>query len=146
VATGAMPADIFGIHNDTTLLVGLTGSDGVQVFDVAGAEPKVVGRIATGKGAHAFRAAGDGRTVFVSNRVANTISRIDLKTLQVTDTYPVPGGPDCMDVSADGKLLYVTSRWAKKLSVVDLATRQVTRQVNVGRSPHGVWTIDHARR
>ena len=145
VATGPMPADIFGIHDDKTLLVGLTGSDGVQVFDVAGPQPKAVGKILTGKGAHAFRSAGDGRSVFVSNRVANSISRIDFKTLQVTESYDVPGGPDCMDVSADGKRLYVTSRWAKKLSVVDLTTRKLERQVNVGRSPHGVWTLDHAK-
>jgi YVTN family beta-propeller protein len=143
--TGPMPADIFGIHDGKTLLVGLTGSDGVQVFDVAGAQPKLVGQLPTGKGAHAFRSAGDDRSVFVSNRVANTISRIDIQTLKVTDTYPVPGGPDCMDVSADGKTLFVTSRWAKKLSVVDLASRKVVRQVNVGRSPHGVWTLDHAK-
>ena len=146
MATGAMPADIFGAHNDKTLLVGLTGSDGVQVFDVAGAQPRLVGKIPTGKGAHAFRSAGDGKTVFVSNRVANTISRIDLTTLKVVATYNVPGGPDCMDVSADGKTLYVTSRWAKKLTVVDLASQKVVRQVNVGRSPHGVWTLDHAKR
>lgn len=146
VATGAMPADIFGAHNDKTLLVGLTGSDGVQVFDVAGPEPKLVGKILTGKGAHAFRSAGDGKSVFVSNRVANTISRIDLATLKVSATYAVPGGPDCMDVSADGKTLYVTSRWAKKLSVIDLVSQKVVRQVNVGRSPHGVWTLDHAKR
>ena len=146
IATGPMPADIFGVHNDRTLLVGLTGSDGVQVFDVAGPQPKLVGKIPTGKGAHAFRSAGDGQSVFISNRVANTISRIDLKTLQVIESYAVPGGPDCMDLSADGKTLYVTSRWAKKLSVVDLASRKVVRQVNVGRSPHGVWTLDHAKR
>lgn len=145
VATGPMPADIFGIHDDKTLLVGLTGSDGVQVFDVAGPQPKAVGKIPTGKGAHAFRSAGDGRSVFVSNRVANSISRIDIKTLQVIESYAVPGGPDCMDVSADGKRLFVTSRWAKKLSVVDLTTRKLELQVNVGRSPHGVWTIDHAK-
>ncbi len=143
--TGAMPADIFGIHGGKTLLVGLTGGDSVQVFDVAGAEPKLFGKIPTGKGAHAFRAAGDGRSVFISNRVANTISRIDIQTLKVTDEYPVPGGPDCMDVSADGKTLYVTSRWAKKLSIVDLASHKVIRQINVGRSPHGVWTLDHAK-
>ncbi|SFO75745.1 40-residue YVTN family beta-propeller repeat-containing protein [Variovorax sp. OK605] len=145
-ATGPMPADIFGTHNDKTLLVGLTGGDGVQVYDVAGAEPKLVGKIPTGKGAHAFRSAGDGKTVFVSNRVANTISRIDLGTLRVVANYAVPGGPDCMDVSADGKTLYVTSRWAKKLTVVDLVTQKVVRQVNVGRSPHGVWTLDHGKR
>lgn len=143
--TGPMPADIYGIHDGKTLLVGLTGSDGVQVFDVAGAQPRLVGKLPTGKGAHAFRSAGDGRSVFVSNRVANTISRIDIPTLKVTDTYAVPGGPDCMDVSTDGKTLYVTSRWAKKLTVVDLVGNKVVRQVNVGRSPHGVWTLDHAK-
>ncbi len=145
--TGAMPADIFGVHNDRTLLVGLTGSDGVQVFDVAGEKPVAIGMIPTGKGAHAFRSGGDGRTVFVSNRVANTISRIDLRTLKVIESYPVPGGPDCMDLSADGKTLFVTSRWAKRLSVIDLATtKAVVRTVNVGRSPHGVWTLEHAPR
>ena len=144
--TGPMPADVFGIHDGKTLLVGLTGGDGVQVFDVAGKEPKLIGKIPTGKGAHAFRAAGDGKSVFVSNRVANSISRIDIATLTVSNTYPVPGGPDCMDASADGKLLYVTSRWAKKLSVVDLGEGKVVRTVNVGRSPHGVWTMNHAKR
>ena len=143
--TGPMPADVFGIHDGKTLLVGLTGGDGVQVFDVAGKEPKLVGKIPTGKGAHAFRSAGDGKSVFVSNRVANSISRIDIATLTVAATYPVPGGPDCMDVSADGKTLFVTSRWAKKLSVVDLAAGKVVRTVNVGRSPHGVWTVEHAK-
>lgn len=146
VPTGPMPADIFGVHQDKTLLVGLTGGDGVQVFDVAGPVPKAVGIIPTGKGAHAFRSMGDGKSVLVSNRVANSISRIDIATLKVADTFKVPGGPDCMDVSADGKTLYVTSRWAKKLSVVDLNSREVVRQINVGRSPHGVWTLDHARR
>ncbi|MDM0045519.1 YncE family protein [Variovorax dokdonensis] len=146
VPTGPMPADIYGVHQDRTLLVGLTGGDGVQVFDVAGPAPRAVGIIPTGKGAHAFRAMGDGRTVLVSNRVANSISRIDTETLRVLASFPVPGGPDCMDVSADGKTLLVTSRWAKKLSVVDLASLQVVRQVKVGRSPHGVWTLEHARR
>lgn len=144
--TGPMPADIFGVHGSKTLLVGLTGSDGVQVFDVSGPQPLAVGKILTGKGAHAFRSAGDGLGVFVSNRVANTISRIDLQTLQVKNTYAVPGGPDCMDLSADGKTLLVTSRWAKKLSVLDLTSGKLLQQVPVGRSPHGVWTLDHAKR
>jgi hypothetical protein len=46
--------------------------------------------------------------------VANTISKIDLNTLQVVDTYPAPGGPDCMDVMAGGRYLMVTSRWARR--------------------------------
>ncbi len=145
-ATGTMPADVFGTPDDKLLLVGLTGSDGVQVFDVSAKEPKLAKTIRTGNGAHAFRAAGDARHVWVSNRVANTVSKIDLQTLSVVGSISVPGGPDCMDVSGDGKLLYVTSRWAKKLTVIDIAAKQIVRQVHVGRSPHGVWTLDHAPR
>jgi YVTN family beta-propeller protein len=51
-----------------------------------------------------------------------------------------------MDILADGRTLLLTSRWARKLSVIDVETRRVQRQVPVGRSPHGVWTLDHAPR
>jgi YVTN family beta-propeller protein len=146
VKTGPMPADVFGSPDDRHVLVGLTGSDGVEVYDLTGREPRLMKIIKTGAGAHAFRAAGDRRHVFVSNRVANTISRIDLQTLEVNAVLPAPGGPDCMEVSADGKQLMVTSRWARKLTVIDIEAKKVVRQVNVGKSPHGVWTLDHAPR
>ena len=147
--TGSMPADIFGSADDTLMLVSLTGGDAVEVYDVGGApgkEPQRRKVIPTGAGAHAFRALGDGRHVLVSNRVANSISKIDLQTLTVVDSYPAPGGPDCIEVSRDGKLIYVASRWARKLTVIDMASRKVVRQVNVGKSPHGVWTLNHAPR
>jgi YVTN family beta-propeller protein len=146
VKTGPLPADVFGTPDDKTLLVGLTGSDSVEVFDVSGPQPRSIRRIKTGAGAHAFRAAGDRRHVYLSNRVANTISKIDLATLEVVDTYPAPGGPDCMEVLAGGRYLLTTSRWSRKLTVIDTQTRQVVREVRVGKSPHGVWTIDHAPR
>jgi YVTN family beta-propeller protein len=144
--TGSIPADVYGTADDKFMLVGLTGGDGVEVYDVSGAQPLRTKVIKTGAGAHAFRAFGDKRHVLVSNRVANSISKIDLQTLEVVDNYPAPGGPDCIDVSRDGKQILVTSRWARKLTVIDVATRKIVRQVNVGKSPHGVWTLDHAPR
>ena len=146
VKTGAMPADVFGTPDDKHLLVGLTGSDHVQVFDVTGPQAKWVKSITTGEGAHAFRALGDGRHVFVGNRVANTINKIDYTKLESVAQFNAPGGPDCMEVTADGKLLLVSSRWIKKVSVIDIATGQLVRQVKVGKSPHGIWTLDHAKR
>ncbi|SFU87876.1 40-residue YVTN family beta-propeller repeat-containing protein [Polaromonas sp. YR568] len=144
--TGSIPADVYGTADDKFILVGLTGGDAVEVYDVSGAQPQRTKSIKTGAGAHAFRAFGDKRHVLVSNRVANSISKIDLQTLEVVDNYPAPGGPDCIDVSRDGKQILVTSRWARKLTVIDVATRKIVRQVNVGKSPHGVWTLDHAPR
>jgi YVTN family beta-propeller protein len=144
--TGAMPADVFGTPDDKFLLIGLTGGDGVELYELGTGPAKLVKLLKTGQGAHAFRAAGDKRHVYVSNRVANTISKIDFLGMSVVESYVAPSGPDCMDVSADGRYLYVASRWAGKLSVIDTRARELVRQVSVGKSPHGVWTLDHAPR
>ncbi len=146
VPVGRLPADVHLTRDDRLLLVGLTGDDHVEVYDVSQAPPVRVRRIKTGAGAHAFRSRGDGRQVFVSNRVANTISILDLTTLEVVGTLPAPGGPDCIELLADGKTLLVTSRWAGKLSVIDIDKKAVVRQIRVGRSPHDVWTLGHAPR
>ena len=146
VKTGKLPADIYLTPDDRTLLVGLTGDRVVEVYDVSVSPPKLVKRLPTGEGAHAFRSMGDRKHVFVSNRVANTISQIDHTTLTVVAELPGPGGPDDMDLTADRKTLLLASRWARKLSVIDVASRKVVHQVEVGRSPHGVWTLDHAPR
>lgn len=146
VKTGSLPADVFGTADDRYLLVGLTGGNEVQVFDLTTQPARLVKSIPTGEGAHAFRALGDGRHLFVSNRVANTISKIDLQSLQVVDEFRAPGGPDCMEVTADGRLLLVSSRWIQKVSVIEIATGRMLRQIRVGKSPHGIWTLEHAKR
>jgi YVTN family beta-propeller protein len=146
IPVGKMPADVYLTQDDKTLLVGLTGDSVVEAYDVSGPAPKLLKRIPTGEGAHAFRAWGDKRHVLVSNRVANTISRIDSQALTTVDTYPAPGGPDCMDLSPDQRYIYVASRWARKLSIIDTTERKVIKQVNVGKSPHGVWMLEHAGR
>jgi len=143
---GKMPADIFLTPDDKYLLVALTGDKFVEVWDVSGAAPKLAKRIETAAGTHSFRAWGDKRHVLVSNRAANTISKIDLQTLAVVDQFPAPAGPDDMELLTDGRTLLVTSRWAGKLTQIDTATHKVVRQVKVGKSPHGLWTLDHQPR
>ena len=146
VSIGKMPADVYLSPDDKRLFVGLTGDRVVEAYDVSGPQPKLLQRIATGDGAHAFRARGDGKHLFVSNRVANSISMIDMQAMTVAAQFNAPGGPDCIELLADGKTLMFSSRWARKLSLVDIDSRKLVRQVPVGRSPHGVWTLDHAPR
>jgi YVTN family beta-propeller protein len=146
IKVGKMPADVYLSRDDKRLFVGLTGDRFVEVYDVSGPAPRLLQRIATGAGAHAFRARGDGKHLFVSNRVANSISMIDMQAMTVVAELPGPSGPDCMEVLADGKTLLVSSRWARKLSFIDIDNRKLLRQVPVGKSPHGVWTLDHAPR
>jgi DNA-binding beta-propeller fold protein YncE len=146
IGIGKMPADVYLTPDDKHLLVALTGDKHIEVYDVSGAQPKLVKRVSTGDGAHSFRSMGDGRHVLVSNRAANSISRIDYQALAVVETFAAPGGPDDMEILPDGRTLLFTSRWARKLSVMDLQTKQMIRQVKVGKSPHGVWTLDHVKR
>src|SRR5437868_2847021 len=65
--TGSIPADVFGTADDKFMLVGLTGGDAVEVYDVSGKTPVRSKVIKTAAGAHAFRAFGDKRHVLVSN-------------------------------------------------------------------------------
>ncbi|EQD31168.1 YVTN beta-propeller repeat-containing protein, partial [mine drainage metagenome] len=73
-------------------------------------------------------------------------SIIDTQTLTITKTFPVPGGPDDMEVSEDGKELWITNRWIRQVSVVDLSTDKVVRTIPVGKSPHGIFFEHHAAR
>ena len=127
-----------------SLLVGVMGSNYVEVIDWRARQS--VKKIVTGDGAHNFQARGDGRQVFVSNRVDNSIAIVDQQTLTLVDKFPVPGGPDCMEVSRDGKQLWVTSRFIRQVQVVDLGTKKIVRSIAVGRSPHGVFFKTHAAR
>ena len=146
IPVGKLPADLYLTPDDKHLLVALTGERSVEVYDVTGAQPKLVKKLETGDGAHSFRALGDKKNVLVSNRAANTISKIALADFSVVETFKAPGGPDDMEILPDGRTLMFTSRWARKLTVMDLQSKQILTQVKVGKSPHGVWTLDQMPR
>jgi YVTN family beta-propeller protein len=124
------------------LLVGIMGEDYVEVIDWR--QQKSVRRIVTGKGAHNFRPLGDGRHVFVGNRVAGTVSLVDQATLEKKADIAVPHGPDCMEVSADRRWLWITQRWGKSVAVVDIEARRIVHSIPVGRSPHGIFFVNSA--
>lgn len=144
VNTGRQPAGVWVTPDGQKVLVAITGEDYVDALSPD--DGRSLARIVTGKGAHSFLPRGDGRHVFLSNRVANTISIIDQQSLAATHSFPVPGGPDDMELKHDGSELWVTSRWANRVSVVDLATYKLKHSIRVGRSPHGLYFHSHAPR
>jgi YVTN family beta-propeller protein len=140
---GKMPAGVWMTPGDKHLLIGLTGSDIVQVVDWK--QQKIIKEIKTGKGAHNFRPLGDKRHIFLTNRVDSTISIIDMEKLEkVADIKGLPSGPDCMDITADGKELWVTFRFAKKVGIIDIASRKLVTTIPVGKSPHGIFFHSNA--
>lgn len=139
VEIGKAPAGIIMLPDDKRLVVALTGEDGVVVMDPMNGA--VTGRLQTGKAAHNFWPKGDGRHWFLTNRVEGTISLIDTEEMKVVANARVPGGPDCMDITADGKELWVTQRFLRRVAIVDVATMKMIGSIPVGKSPHGVYIL-----
>jgi YVTN family beta-propeller protein len=133
---GRQPAGVI-TRPGGTLLVGIMGSDYIAEIDPTNGN--VIRRIQTGNGAHNFLASADGKTLYVTNRVAGTISVLDGATLAITGTLQAPGGPDDMAMSPDGHELWVTGRWHAWVDVIELASGALKTSVPVGRSPHGIF-------
>jgi YVTN family beta-propeller protein len=109
---------------------------GVSVIDPR--RMREIAFIRTGAGAHGMAVARDGRSVYVSNRLAGTISVLRFATRSVTRTFHVGGSPDMLQVSPNGKLLWVSNRYDGTVSVVSTRTGQILHTVRVGSSPHGL--------
>jgi YVTN family beta-propeller protein len=133
---GPTPAGII-TRPGGTLLAGIMGADYIAEIDPH--DGSVIRKIHTDRGAHNFLASPDGKSLYVTNRVAGTISVLDADTLTVTGTLPTPGGPDDMALSPDGKELWVTDRWRASVGVIELASGTLKATVAVGRSPHGIF-------
>ena len=136
VPVGRQPAGVF-VRPSGTVLVGIMGSD--HIAEVDPKDGNIIRRIKTDRGAHNFLLSPDRKTLYVTNRVAGTISALNADTLDVTATLPAPGGPDDMALSADGQELWVTGRWRASVNVIDRASGTLKAQIPVGRSPHGIF-------
>jgi YVTN family beta-propeller protein len=133
---GPTPAGII-TRPGGTLLVGVMGSDYIAEIDPT--DGHIIRKITTANGAHNFLATPDGKTLYVTNRVAGTISVLNAETLAITSTLQAPGGPDDMALSPDGQQLWTTGRWHAWVDVIDLASGALKTTVPVGRSPHGIF-------
>jgi YVTN family beta-propeller protein len=75
----------------------------------------------------------DGRTLYVTNGRAKSISVIDVATHQVTRTYDDIGArPWGIGISPDGKMLYTANGSSGDVSVVDAATGKVVSRIATG--------------
>ncbi|OZB46885.1 MAG: hypothetical protein B7X42_07775, partial [Thiomonas sp. 14-66-4] len=86
-----------------------------------------------------------GRHVLVSNRIADTISILDMQ--QLTNVGEIAGlrpGPDDMELSADRRWLWTTFRFDRTVGVIDMQSRKLVDVIGVGKSPHGIYFYDRA--
>src|SRR2546426_3320656 len=131
VKMGKSPQDIRLSPDGAVFYVADQDLAGVEVVDATSLTQ--VGFIPTGKGTHGMYPSRDATELYVTNRLAGTISVISYATRQIVATWNIPGGsPDMGGVSADGTQLWISGRYNSEVEVIDTRTGTLTR-IPVGK-------------
>jgi YVTN family beta-propeller protein len=136
----ASPQDVKLSPDGTVLYV--ADQDRGGLWEIAPGPFKVIGFLPTGKGAHGLYPSRDARVLYVSNRIAGTISVVRFHTRQIVHTWSLgSSSPDMGGVSADGKTLWLSGRYNAEVYVIDTRSGRVRARIPVGQGPHGlsVW-------
>ena len=133
-----MPQDVRVSPDGAVFYVADLAAGGVWKVDAR--RMKVTGFVRTGTGAHGLYPSRDGRSLYVSNRGAGSVSVISFATQRVVRTWRIPGGgsPDMGGVSADGRVLWLSGRYNSVVYAISTRTGSLLARVHVGSGPHGV--------
>lgn len=133
---GSLPVDVRLAPDGSVFYITDQGRHGVIVFDPV--EMRETAFLATGRGAHGLTVSRDTRALYVSNRIAGTITVVDLQTRRIVATWLIGGSPDMLQVSPDGRQLWTGDRFSNTVVVIDTTTGKVIARIRVGRAPHGL--------
>jgi len=109
----------------------------VQVVDTV--TGKLFGEIKGTDGVHGFAFVPDKNLGFITNGRADTITVVNLDTLQVVDTIKASGAdPDGILYVPLLQRIYVSNGHANSVSAIDIATRKVIATIAVGGKPEAL--------
>ncbi|HET8911664.1 MAG TPA: bifunctional YncE family protein/alkaline phosphatase family protein, partial [Ktedonobacteraceae bacterium] len=77
----------------------------------------------------------NGKTLYVANNLANTVSVVDTATKTITATIKIGSYPYTTLVSKDGKTVYATNWGDATISVIDASSNTVTTTIPIGQHP-----------
>jgi YVTN family beta-propeller protein len=155
VAVGKRPRGVKLSRDGKLLYVALSGSpraapgvdesklpppdraaDGVGVVDLA--SRKLVRTYASGPDPESFDLSRDGKTLYVSNEDAGTMSALDLATGKVTGKVAIGGEPEGVTLRPDGKAIYVTSEQENQVVAIDTKKLSVSARIPTGPRPRAI--------
>ncbi len=134
------PQDVKLAPDGSRFYVADSDEGGLWVLD--GAATHVIGEIPTGAGAHGLYLSRDARELYVSNRMAGSISVLDARTGTPVTTWWIPhSSPDMGGVTADGSQLWLSGRYDREVYVVSTTDGHLIARIPVAEGPHGlcVW-------
>jgi YVTN family beta-propeller protein len=140
VEVGGQPIDVRLSPDGSVMYVAnhVKEGGGVSVLDPVTMTERTF--IRTGRGAHGLYPSRDGTKLYVTNRLAGSVSVIDFATNQIVATWQIPGGgsPDMGGVSSDGTQFWVSGRYNNVVYVFDTGDGHLLAKIPVGRGPHGL--------
>jgi YVTN family beta-propeller protein len=133
---GRLPIDIKLSPDGTHFFVADQGRHGVIVIEPD--SMREVAFIPTGAGAHGMAISRDTRALYVTNRLAGTLSVIDFAAWGVAQNWFIGGSPDMIQVSPDGQQIWTSARNHGHVIVVDSNNGGVIARIPTGAAPHGL--------
>jgi DNA-binding beta-propeller fold protein YncE len=134
---GASPQDVKLSPDGRVFYVADLTFGGLWEFNAASF--RRIGFIRTGEGAHGLYPSRDARDLYISNRVAGTVSVLSFATRKLVATWTIPGGsPDMGGVSASGRVLWLSGRYDQAVYAINTRTGKLIRRIPVGYGPHGL--------
>ena len=138
---GASPQDVKLSPDGKVFYVADKAAGGV--WEINGRRLRRLGFLRTGLGAHGLYPSRDARFLYVTNRLAGSISVVSFRTRKVVAVWRIPGGgsPDMGGVSPDGTVLWLSGRYNDEVYAIDTRDGHLLARIKVGIGPHGlcVW-------
>jgi YVTN family beta-propeller protein len=133
---GGQPVDVKLAPDGSMFYVADQRRGGVMVVDPHTLAQKEF--IRTGRGTHGFVVSRSGKSLYVTNRGAGTVSVIRFATRKVASTWQTGGSPDMGGLSSDGNQLWLSGLYNSVVYVIDTRFGRVIARIPVKRGPHGV--------
>jgi YVTN family beta-propeller protein len=138
---GAAPQDVKLSPDGSVFYVADMNANGVWLVDAH--QFRVLRFMPTGRGAHGLYPSRDAKYLYVTNRMAGSISVISFASRKIVRTWHIPSGgsPDMGNVDASGKVLWLSGRYNGVVYAISTATGKLLARIPVGAGPHGlcVW-------
>ena len=91
---------------------------------------------------HGIGIAPDGKTLWVTSLLDNSVSVFSMPDLERLATVPTGRGPDWLTFTPDSKRCYVSNAGSDSVSVVDVASHKELTRIPVGKMPKRIITVE----
>jgi YVTN family beta-propeller protein len=144
ISVGRLPRGICFDHGGKIAYVAIMGGTTLVKIDTAH-DHKKVGAIAAGVTPRHIVCQADDKTLYVSNNLPGTITRIDLDKQNAVATIQVGKMPRTIALSPEGDLLYVCNYQSGNLGIIDTARNRQVQQIKTRTHPIGVTVSPDGR-